>query len=142
ILTSTLIPSETQALSEAKTFLKGGQFLPPDLEDGRGVVSYQQYVDGQYVPTLGSSDADFVQADIFRESFTISEVIPADTTTAKPNEAEVRIMPANPEKGLARVVLSGSREQGKRIISADYDYSQVEYDRFETYPLITGPEAW
>src|SRR5690606_31529051 len=63
ILTSTLIPSETQALSEAKTFLKGGQFLPPDLEDGRGVVSYQQYVDGQYVPTLGSSDADFVQAD-------------------------------------------------------------------------------
>lgn len=139
ILTSGFIPTETQAISEAKSYLKGGQFLASDLENGRAVITYLEYVDGQYVGTLGSADADFVQVDLFRESFTLSDVIPI---SPEQGQAEVRIIPADPKKGLARVILSGSREQGKRIISAEYKYHVIDYQQFETYPIISGPEAW
>ncbi len=124
-LNNSLIPNETQAISEANRFLQRGGFLAPDLKDGSSKVTLLTYKGSRFTEALSLSEADFVQVDLFRVPFSDAEILPSD-----------------PNKGLARVLISGSRDQGERIVSAEYKYVEVNWDVKETYPVISVSDAW
>lgn len=123
---NTATPTQQQAVSEARSYLKRAQFLPKDLDEGRSRAVFLQYSGGRFVETLSLSEADFVQVDLFRRYV----------------QEDFRVWPTDPFHGLARVIVSSSRGQGERIVSAEYEHTQVNYEQPETYPIITGPEAW
>ena len=72
------------------------------------------------------SEADFVKVDLFR-----AELEPGfeNITSAA-------------DKGVIQVIVSGSRNQGERVVQVQYDYFPVDTSRVETYPIKTGVMAW
>lgn len=133
-LKSNLLPNQNQAISEAKGFLRKAGFLYPDLETGEATTTLFKYSAGQFTEAVSLSNANFIQVDFFRAPI---EKKYSETVTLKHP-----ILPADPFKGIASIIISGSRDQGKRIISAEYKYTNVDYDQPHTYPIITGPQAW
>jgi len=125
LLNEKLIPSEVQAIAEAKNYLKQAGALPADMVNGEAVATYLKYSGGKMVKAISLSDADFVEVNLFRQSVD-----------------KVKILPADPNVGLGHFIFSGSRGQGERILLAEYKHTQVEYQQFETYPLISGDVAW
>lgn len=124
-LSSRLLPNELQAISETRTFLKNAGSLPIDMANGEIKATFLKFSGGQMTETLSLSQADFIRVDMFRQ--------PVD---------DLSILPTDPKKGVARVLISGSRTQGQRIVSAEYRHTRVEYEQFHTYPLISGTVAW
>lgn len=125
-LNSHLLPNEDAAVKEVESILKKADSLPADMDDGETKVEFLQYSGGRMSEAASLSEADFLRVDLFRENI----------------EEGVRIMPPDPRQGVARVLISGQRRQGTRYVSMDYRHTQIVYDRFETYPPISGVDAW
>lgn len=144
-LRSTAIPNQQTAVNEAKSVLKKAGFLFSDLESGENKVTLLVYKGGDFAVAPSLSEANFVMVDLFRAP--IQQKISTEGMT--PEQARCvgdygsgMIMPPNANKGIARLLLSGSNDQNKKFVSIDYKHTQIEYDQFETYPIITGSEAW
>ena len=121
-----LIPTEAQTVMEAKDFLKRSGSLPEDMAAGVVRVTNLKYTGGRLTAAVSLSEADMVRVDLYRES--VDGVLP--------------VLPADPDQGVARVIVSGSRDQGERFVYAWYKHTQVDYENYQTYPLIGGQEAW
>ena len=128
-LSEQLAPTEAQAITEAKGLLKSGQFLRSDLDNGVAKTQFLAYKGGKLVDVLSLSEADFVEVDLFRASIIQDQRVFEVTTP-------------DPDKGVAEVLISSSRGQGRRVVSASYRYTNVEYEQFQTYPVISGGQAW
>lgn len=125
ILTEVMMPDEVGAITETKNYFKQAGALPVDLEKGRVVTTLLKYSGGKMIPAVSASEAELVRVDLFRTDID-----------------KRRVLPADPKKGLGRILISGSRVRGERILEAEYVHTQVEYEQFETYPLISGDLAW
>ena len=121
-----LLPNDNQAISEAKSFLNRADLLPSDLDDGLTKVSYLKASGRGYIGALSLSEADFIQVDFFRE----------------PIADSFEVLTPSPQEGIVRVIISGSRTQGQRLVWVKYDYFPVDLNNFETYPIKSGPQAW
>jgi hypothetical protein len=119
------VPTAPETVNTAKSYLRGGGFLPVDLGDGDNKVMFLRYSGGNFTQVISPSEADFVQVDLFRKKID-----------------KIPVKPIDPNKGLARVLIYYSRERGQKVVSAEYNYAEVVYGQFETYPIINGPEAW
>jgi hypothetical protein len=122
---TSLAPTANEAVAEAKSYLRSGGFLPDDLSEGENKVVFLSYSGGKLIETVSPSEADFVQVDLFRKPIN-----------------KIKVWPIDPDHGLARVLIYGSRESGRKVVAAEYTHTEVGYDQYETYPLISGPEAW
>ena len=144
-LRNKLIPDEQQAINDTRSLLKRAGFLPNDMADGESKVTLLEYKSGEFIQAPSLSEADFVMVDLFRKS-RIQQVNRAEMTADQIRCLDVtgsgQILPANPNKGLARVLISGSRNQSERYVSIEYKHTQIVYDQWETYPIISGREAW
>jgi len=129
--------SDKAVVTETENYLKRVSLLN---EDAIGVekVTYLKNDVGKLVNALSLSDADFVQIDLFRKN--IDEIDPASKT--KEVVASYPFYRTDPTKGLIRVVISGSKVQSEKIISMDYEYTDIDYAKSGTYPIKTGEEAW
>jgi hypothetical protein len=125
ILAEKKLPSDEQAVKEAKNFLSTLGLLEKDLNEGEGKVTYYRFSPEELLPAISLSEADFVRVDLFRQLLDEKKVI-AD----KPNQS------------LIYFTLSGSRERQKRMIEVKYVYSPLERENFATYPLKSASEAW
>lgn len=125
-LKDTFLQTEQQALIEVRNYLNKADLLATDVEQGENMVSYLAAKGKGYrvVPSL--SEADFVQVDLFRKE--VEEDVPNITPTKN--------------KGIIRVILSGSRTQNERAVQVEYDYFPVDKESVESYPIKTGPQAW
>lgn len=137
-LSNQATPDEQAMVTQAKNFLNKGQFLPADMKDGLVKVSYLDYNSGLYTKTI-NYEADFVQVDLFR-----APIKAPARLVANPNVKQemASILPADPNKGLASLIMTTSKPSKDQVISADYTYTQILYEQTHTYPIITGPEAW
>ena len=125
ILSEKQLPGKEQVVIEAKNFLRQMDLLSEDFSDARVEVTYLTFSAGQYTKAVSLSEADFVQADLYR-----------------PDIEEQLAMTQDPDKGVVRIIFSGSREAEKRIIQADYNYFPVNLDQMATYPIKTASQAW
>lgn len=128
-LSQTSTPSQQGAISEIQSLLRSAGFLPEDLAAGRTEATLLQYEGGEFTEAVSLSETQFVQVDLFRRPITL-------------NEKTYEVLPADPNTGLASGLVSSARAQGKRIVSLDYRYVTIDYENPETYPYISGREAW
>lgn len=125
ILAEKKLPSDTQAVSEAKSFLSQAGLLTPDLAEGTGKVSYLKLEVPNLVPAISLSEADFVRVDLFRKEVNNLPVLPL-----KAKESQVFFL------------ISGSRNKAKRIVKTGYIHSPVDENLSGTYPLKSTNTAW
>lgn len=125
IMTEKQLPGKEQTVVETKNFLRNIGLLSEELNNARIEVSYLTFSSGQYQKAISLSEADFVQADVYR-----------------PDINEMKTLPQDPQKGIIRIIFSGSREAAKQIIQAEYNYFPVKLDQFATYPIKLASQAW
>lgn len=125
ILSDKQLPGKEQTAIETKTFLRQAGLMNDELSTARIEISYLTFSAGQYQKAVSLSEADFVQADLFR----------ADID-------EKKVMTQEPEKGVVRLIFSGSREAQKKVIQVEYNYFPTEINQSGTYPIKTASQAW
>ena len=125
ILSDKQLPGKEQTAIETKNFLRQAGLMTDELEQATLEVSFLSFSAGQYVEAVSLSEADFVQVDLFR-----------------PAIEEVEALTQDPEKGVVRLVFSGSREAEKRVVLAEYNYFPVDKDQLATYPVKSASQAW
>lgn len=128
-LSHTARPTPEQATNEIKAELRRAGFLPDDLDNGRVETKLLMYQGGQFLEAPSLSETQFIQVDLFRRSIEFGNM-------------SYPIVSSDPTRGLARGLVSSVRDRGKRIVSLEYYHETIDYDNFQTYPYISGPEAW
>lgn len=125
IMTDKQLPGKEQTSVEAKNFLRTVGLINEELNNSRVEVSYLTFANGQYQPAISLSEADFVQADIYRPNINNKETLTQD-----------------PKKGIVRIIFSGSREAAKQIIQVDFNYFPINLNQSATYPIKSASQAW
>jgi hypothetical protein len=118
------IPIGTAAIEQAKSFLNSVGSLSDDLVSGNGKFVYLVASGSAVIPTDSVYDANFVRVDLFRS-----------------DKDKMPIVTVGGDTSPIEVMLSGLPEP-KRVIQANFQYSQVLDNDFATYPLITVQQAW
>ncbi|MBM3209034.1 hypothetical protein FJZ40_01970 [Candidatus Shapirobacteria bacterium] len=119
------VPQLSQAIAEARSYLAAAGALTDEIRDGRGEANYLK-LDGQnLVPALSFSEAQFTSVNLFRKDL--------DTWP---------ILSPNPKKSLIHFLFSGSGEQRRRIVEANFTYGPIDRQISSTYPLKTSAQAW
>ena len=121
-----LLPSDAQAISEAQNYLGRADLMEKDLVAGESKITYLKGSGKGYQKTVSLSEADFIQIDFFRKEI----------------EPGIVSITSDPTEGIVRVTISGSRNQGERIVFVKYDYFPIDSLNFETYPIKSGQAAW
>lgn len=125
LLGSKIIPEQRQAAAEMRTLLRSLDLLYSDVATAEPELTYLKALAGETRPAESLSEADFTLLNLYRNT---ANGIPTVTSVAG--------------EGVIRLLLSGSREQGERILELHSEYLPVSWVDSETYPLITGQEAW
>lgn len=125
ILSDKQLPGKEQTSVETKSFLRQAGLITDELEAAKLEVSYLSFSAGQYIKAVSLSEADFVQVDLFRSDI-----------------EEHQVLTEEPEKGVVRLIFSGSRESEKRVVLAEYNYFPVDIDQLATYPIKSASQAW
>ena len=60
----------------------------------------------------------------------------------RPNIDNLPVLPQNPNKGIIRIIFSGSNEAMKQIVQVEYNYFPVNLNESATYPIKTSSQAW
>lgn len=120
-----VLPTNEQAVAEAKSYLKSKEYLPDDLENGSAEFSYYRFVPPRLEPAISLSEADFLRVNLFRE-----------------NLDDLKILSLNPLASPVSFLFSGSREINKRIVEVNYRYFPIDRESFATYPLKAIDLAW
>jgi hypothetical protein len=117
-------PTANIASGVAKNFMSQASLLPDDLS-GPVTEEYLKVQNKQLVTAISQSEGNLIKINFFRRSY----------------DKLISVTP-NPNQGNVWFVLSGSNEQSKQIIGAQYYYYPVDVTRFETYPLKTADQAF
>ncbi len=118
------IPAPRQLDAELKSILRAANVLSDDLATATAQITYVRAVGGEVREAPSISDADFVQADFFRS-----------TPHGYPGVTSER------DHGVIRIMLSGSRRQGERLLLLEAQYYPVMWINPETYPLQSAKQA-
>ncbi len=135
LLALSVFTSDQQVISDVNNYLRKANLQSADIEK-KQKITYLKATEGKLTPTISLSEADFVQADLFRDNY---EEIDKETKKVLVNYAFYR---PDPDFGLIRAVVSGSKEQAEKIVEMDYNYTVVDYTKNGTYPLKSGDVAW
>lgn len=125
ILTERKLPTNDEAIKEAKSFLNKMVLLADDISTGTSVVTYLKYSAGGLISADSLSEADFVKVSLLRQDLD-----------------KLRIMPESPNNGPISFLFSGSRDPAKRILEINYTYNKIDAQHFATYPLKLVATAW
>lgn len=125
IYSDAVVANNDQAFLEAKNFFQGLDLLAADLAEGIPKYSYFAAQPPEMIPVSSLSEANFVRVDIFRA-----------------DKDGLKIVTANGDMSPVSIVFSANRDQGKRVVEANYTYSKIIEDDFATYPLKSIELAW
>jgi hypothetical protein len=120
------LPGQAAAVTEAKTLLRLLDLYKDDVATGEARVSYLRASGSSYTSVLSLSEADFVQVDVFRT----------------PINNQYQILRTKPKEGNMRIIFSGKNTKEDRVVGMKVSYFPIDYETYETYPLITAAEAW
>ncbi len=117
--------TEDQIYQIALAFLKKESQKLTDIDFLKGKLSYYKVAGGSLVPSISLSEADFIKVDYFRNDID-----------------NIPVLTYKPQDGIISLLVSKSSQYDKQIITARYDYYQVNYEQPETYPLTPIALAW
>lgn len=120
------MPTKDEAVVAAKAFLRAGNKLTDDLENGIQKTTFWKINFDGLKPVTSLSEANVVRVDLFRKDL----------------ESEVKILPAEVGQASVSVLVSGSSVAGKRIIEVNYKYTPIDRESFATYPIKKVEDAW
>ncbi len=116
-------PTANTAAATAKNFLQQANLLPDDLT-GPVTQEYLKVQNRQLLSAISQSDANLIRINLFRRDY---DKLPS--ITVNPNQANVWF------------IISGSQDQGRQVIGAQFYYYPVDVTQFATYPLKTAEVA-
>ncbi len=125
LLNKKMIPTPQSLATEVRTILRSVDLSYPDIATAEPKIAYIKALAGQQRTAASISEADFVQVDIFRA-----------TPNGLPSITHVK------DHGVIRILFSGSRDQGERILSLSSYYQPIDTLTVETYPLQSANQAW
>ena len=118
------VPVGNTAITEGNSYFEKLGLLTDDLAAGSGKSVYLVATNSAMVPTDNLYEANFVRVDLFRA-----------------NRDDLKIVTAGGDTSPVNVIIS-SLTSNKRVVQANYQYSQVLEDSFATYPLKNSEVAW
>lgn len=119
------LPRNTEAESFAKSYLEGRNVFPGDLSNGE-VTSEYLIFDGQTITKAQkASEANLIQVDFFRQ-----------------NINNLPVLTEEYDKGLVSFLISGSKDEKKKILRLEYILWPIDLENSATYPIKTGDEAF
>jgi len=125
ILQDKNLPSEAQAIEEAKNILKNYDLSRDDLENGDIKVQKLLLQGGMLVDVGSISESDFIRVQFQRN-------ISPDIQIVTPG---INLAPAV-------VTISGSQDAVKRVIEIDFNYQLIDKENSATYPIKDPSSAW
>ena len=118
---------------DTENYLSRVGLLSPDIV-GVEKVTYLKDDGGKLISALSLSDADFVQLDLFSKNI--------DEMSAEENSKEIvasyPFYRSDPNKGVIRVVVSGSKNLSDKVMEMRYGYNKIDYTKGGTYPIKTS----
>lgn len=118
-------PTKEKAIEAATSFLESGDKYSDDLDKGKKEVSYWKISDGTMTAVGAISEANAAKVEFYREYLD--------------DKWEI----VSPQSGQASVsiLVSGSTENDKKIIEANFKYANIDRESYSTYPIKTSTEA-
>jgi len=135
LLALTNFTSNQQVVDDVTNYLRKASLMPNDVKAAQ-TPTYLRAVSGKLLPANSLSEADFVQVDFFRNNL---ETLDKETKKVISSYPFYRL---DPDHGLIRAVVSGSRDSADKVVNLDYTYTTVDYARTGTYPVKGGDAAW
>lgn len=129
--------SDKAVILDTENYLSKVGLLNSDVV-GVEKLTYLRENGGNLTSAISLSEANFIQLDLFRKNL---EEIDPDSKT-KEVKASYPFYRPNPNKGLIRVIVSGSKTLSDKVISLDHQYNKIDYATNGTYPIKTGDAAW
>lgn len=117
-------PAPEIAQNQLRTYLSSAELLPTDLE-GPVTHDFLKVEQGKLVPAISLSESDVIRINLFRSPY---DKLPS--------------MGPDPKKSNVWFLVSGSKEQDKKILAGEYHYLPIDKDKSSTYPIKTAGEAW
>lgn len=127
-----LNPQGNAAIAEARQYFQKIGLLSADLASGTAKHQYLLATNSAIIKTDSFFDSNFTRVDLFRADKDELKVLTPGGDTSSP----------------VNIILSGSKEQGglqttgKRVLQANYYYSQTVDNDFATYPLRGIQQAY
>ena len=119
-------PTEASTINIAKSTLESANVMTPDIATAAGKITFLKARGSGYERAPSFSEAEFMQFDLNRI----------------PIQNQYPILRSDPAKGNARLIISTSKSIPTTVLDAEFIHFPVDYDRPETYPLLTSNEAW
>lgn len=135
-------PSQVEAVTQAKSWLKSLEILPEDLAGGEAEVTFLKVSGTEIVPALSQSEAQFARVDLFRSNLRIGKQQEGKQAKNGEEPEEHRILPLNPEQGVVSITISGESRARTTVIQAEYKYIPIDYEESATYPVRDPDRAW
>lgn len=129
--------SDKAVIMDTENYLSRVGLLSSDIL-GVEKVTYLKDGGGKLTNALSLSDADFVQLDLFRKN--LEEIDPESKT--KEIKASYPFYRSDPNKGLLRVTVSGSKSLTDKVIDLENEYNKIDYATSGVYPIKSGDVAW
>lgn len=141
ILTVNNFISDKQIGQEANSYLARANLFPEDVTDNQK-VAYVKSDGGKLISALSLSDAEFAQIDFFRNDLKEYEKKEDGSDDLQKIKARYGFYRPDADKGLIRMILSGSNNINEKVVNLEYAYTKIEYGTKGTYPIKTGTQAW
>lgn len=123
--TPTIFYTDKQALDRTYNTLARVELLPADIKTGDYNIQYYRAENGQLVPAVSASQAQFIRVNLYR----------ADVD-------ETKVVNPRKDRGLISSLIALQQEEDKQFVSIEYNYFPVDLETSAVYPLITVAEAW
>jgi len=124
LLNPTKMPSKSEAIEIASSYLESGDKFTDDLENGEKKVSFWKIQNGSLIAADSQSEGNVARVDFYR---------------SKLNNLE--ILSNNVGQASISVLVSGSEVEDKEILEVDYKDLNVDSESYSTYPIKTAEEA-
>ncbi|MBL7159321.1 hypothetical protein ISS85_02520 [Candidatus Microgenomates bacterium] len=118
-------PQPQQAKDEANKFFQSTNNFPPDFRQGEIKTTLLRFSGKELLPATSLSKTNVIRVDFLRSGV---EGVP--------------VLPPEFDQSSVFAIVSGSRIKEKKIIWAEFEYFEPNYQTSASYPIKTINQAW
>jgi len=129
-------PTNQAALAVATSALKKAGTLPSDLNTP-GDPDFLTLEGQNLVRAPSLSEAELIRVNLFRDALGKED----NPSTEEDKAGIYPNLTASPDQANVWFIISGAREDEKKIIASEFHHYAIDPERFETYPIKTAQQA-
>lgn len=124
LLNPVKMPSKSESIQIASSFLESGDKLSPELENGKKEVNYWKIENEVLTAASSQAEANVARVDFYRSDLNGLNIISKDVGQAS-----------------VSVLVSGSDVVDKKVLEVEFKDLNTDSESFSTYPIKTTQEA-